>query len=95
MEAPIEELSTMKQNRVGHLQKMLDDQKRELLRRVVKHNENILSSSTWSHDLEKYRTYKSVLQERMRMTDNFIRQASESFFIMMSDKEFLMLTTEA
>lgn len=36
----------MKFNRVVHLQKMLDDQKKELHKKVNKHNENILNSST-------------------------------------------------
>jgi vacuolar-type H+-ATPase subunit E/Vma4 len=40
-----EDLENIKINRVGHLQKMLDDEKRELLKKVARHNQAIVSSS--------------------------------------------------
>lgn len=45
------------------------------------------------HNTEKYKGYKSTLQERVLMAENFVKNATESFFTMLSDKEFLMLTT--
>lgn len=41
----VEDLEGLKNNRIGHLQRMLDDEKRELLKKVSRHSQAILNSS--------------------------------------------------
>jgi predicted transcriptional regulator len=45
MEAKKEELSTLKSTRVLQLQRMLADEKRELLKKVTRHSQSLLASS--------------------------------------------------
>jgi|688.fasta_scaffold391632_1 hypothetical protein len=44
--------------------------------------------------IEKYRHFRNILSERVTMTDNFIKNTANSFFTMLRDTEFLMITTE-
>lgn len=76
----------MKLNRVAHLQKMVEDEKKEILKKVNRHNQAVITSSNFPFYLEKYRNYKAILQERVMMADNFIKQAADSFFTMLCDK---------
>jgi hypothetical protein len=45
MEGKRDEMELMKNNRVAQLQRMLSEEKREILKRVSRHNQNILNSS--------------------------------------------------
>lgn len=65
MDLQSEGLEALKNNRVGHIQKMLDDEKRELLKKVNRHNQALVSSST-----------QSISQRNTKATNQHCRRES-------------------
>lgn len=44
--------------------------------------------------IEKYKDHKDEMRERIIKSDKFIKEVSQTFFTMLTDQEFLAITTE-
>lgn len=81
------------QERITKLQGMLRDELTELMDRVKQSNQEALQNSNLSPHSEKYKKYEKTLRDRIVISENFISQVADTHFKMLSDEEFLMLTT--
>ena len=68
---------------------MLNDIKKEIVRKVLRMSHDTSSNSKPNLNLEKYRKNRKVYCERARTTSNFVKNASETFFSLISNEEQL------
>lgn len=55
--------------------------------------ESLLKNSIFLHKIEKYSNYEELVSERLRMSEKFVHSLTETFFCMILDRDFLLLTT--
>lgn len=81
-------------NRILYLKEKIKSKQNTLYCEIKAHTQQIVANSNNNFSVEKYRQDKPILDERIMMSQTFMKSVGDIFFNMIENDDFLSITPE-